>query len=391
MSRARKHPAAEPASPVAEQQAGTRRQLAGIAKVAAGMGAWRPAPEVMREVEAVPTCFPQLDAVTRVGGWPISRVNVIFGPSAEGKTELLIGLGRSFLERGHFFAFLDLEHTTPPSWAGKLMGEVASHPGFVALPPGGAFEDQAVEVRKLCRAVKAGRDRGDLAPDTTALIGVDSIRKLMPRDLMKRLSQEVSEDGGRARGKRQGVDGYGGRAAQIRAALIASWLDELVPLLAETRCGVTLISRETVDDGDEYVDHPTIGGGRAVFYDTGGVCARVTKHDLAEKRGDERVVLGEQHVVAIYKSKVAGRLEKRPYAAFYTSNGRDAPEGFWPERDVLELAEELGVVELRGSHYSFGRKRLGNGKAGTLRRLAEDREVYAELDRATRAASRPKP
>lgn len=388
MSRRRKHPSAE-ATPLARSAAENRERLAGMARVTADMGAWRPAPEVMREVEAVPTRFVQLDAATRVSGWPISRVSVIFGPSAEGKTELLIGIGSSFLARDHFFGFLDLEQTTPPSWVGTLMGGFEKHPGFVSLPPGGTYEKNAAEVRKFCLRIAQARRDGDIPEDTTGLVGVDSIRKLMPADLLKRLSQEVGENGKKVRGKRQGIDGIGGRAAQIKAALNAAWMDELVPLLAETRCAVTMIAREDIDPEDLFVDRPKIGGGRAVFYDSSMV-VRTTKHDLFDECDGEKVLIGERHIATIYKSKVSGRLEKRPMAAFHTSNGRIVPEGFWPERDVLELAEECGVVDQRGSYYSFGRKRLGHGKPGTLKRLRDDPALLGELDLAVRAAVRPK-
>lgn len=389
MSRSRKHAAAQ-ATPLAQSFVDNRKRLAGMAKVTSGMGAWRPAPEVMREVEAVPTRFLQLDVATRVAGWPISRLGVIFGPSAEGKTELLIGLGSSFLARDHFFGFLDLEHTTPPSWIAKLMGGLERHPGFVALDPGGSFEQHAVQVRRFCESVAKARADGVVPQDTTGLIGVDSIRKLMPADLLKRLSQEVAEGGGKSRGKRQGIDGIGGRAAQIRAALIAAWTDELVPLLAKTRCAMTFISREDLDPDDLYADRPKIGGGRAVFYDS-SMAVRVTKHDLVEEIAGDKVVVGERHIATIYKSKVAGRIDRRPMAAFHTSNGRLVPEGFWPERDVLEIAEECGVVELKGSHYSYGRKRLGHGKPGTLKRLHDDPELLAEIDRSVRETTRERP
>lgn len=386
MSRQRK----ATAEPMVAGFGDNRKRLAGLAKVVNGLGPWRPAPEVMREVEAVPTVFPQIDAVTQVGGWPISRVGVIFGPSAEGKTELLLGLGRSFLQRDHFFAFLDLELTTPPSWAAKLLGPYVTHPGFVSLPPGGTYEKNAAAVRTFCERVEQARKSGEVEPDTTALIGVDSIRKLMPADILQRLARDVGDGAAKQRGKRQGIDGIGGRAAQIKAALNAAWMDELVPLLAQTRCALVMIAREDVDADDLYVDRPKIGGGRALFYDS-SLVVRVTKHDLIEEIGGEKTTVGERHIATIYKSKIAGRQEKRPMAAFHTSNGRVVPEGFWPERDVLELAEECGVVELRGSHYIFGKKRLGQGKAGTLKRLHDDPVLYAELELATRATLKRSP
>src|SRR5690606_8630504 len=85
-----------------------------MAAVANDLKEFRPAAEVLRHIESVPTIFPQYDAAVRVGGHPISRFTLIHGPSNEGKTVFTQGLGRSFLERGHFFALADAERTTPP-------------------------------------------------------------------------------------------------------------------------------------------------------------------------------------------------------------------------------------------------------------------------------------
>lgn len=389
MARRRKAEALEEneTTSLADSFADNRKRLAGLAKVTGDAGDWRPAVEVLREVEAVPTCFSQVDAITKVGGWPISRVGVVFGPSGDGKTAFLIGLGASFLARGHFFGLLDAEHTTPPSWLRKLVGdEMLTHPGFAALAPS-TYEKNVEQVRKFCERVKRARIDGDVPPDTTALIGIDSIRKLVPENLFKNLAREVAE-GGKKLGKRMGVDGMNGRAAQYKAALNAAWMDELVPLLADTRCAVVIIAREDLDPEDLYVDRPKIGGGRALFYDS-SLVVRVSKHDLIEELNGEKTLIGERHIATIYKTKIAGRDERKPMAAFHTSNGRIVPEGFWPARDVLELAEECGVVERRGSFYMFGKKRLGQGALGTLKRLFDEPTLFAELEAATRATLRP--
>ena len=72
---------------------------------------------------------------------------------------------------------------------------------------------------------------------TSALIAIDSIRKLVPKKLFDELAKaEKADSGDKPKGrfakKPKGVDGYGGRAAQLKAALNAAWMDELVPLPA---------------------------------------------------------------------------------------------------------------------------------------------------------------
>ncbi len=75
--------------------AANRERLKGMAAVASSFRAFRPAHEVVLNVEAVPTQFPDFDRVVGVGGLPTSRVVVVHGPSNNGKTSLSLGLGMS--------------------------------------------------------------------------------------------------------------------------------------------------------------------------------------------------------------------------------------------------------------------------------------------------------
>jgi recombination protein RecA len=366
-----------------------RARLAAMARVGDGMGPWRPAVEVLREVEAVPTRFVQFDVATRVGGFPLSRIALVHGPSAGGKTKFSLGVGGSFLAAGHFFGLLDAERTTPPSWLRHALREYADHPGMRALPVS-SYEAAVDGVRQFCTSIADARKSGALPEDTTGIVVVDSIRKLVPKDLLKRLLSEGAEGGGKRRGFRKGgkvgVDGLGGRAAQHKAALNAAWMDELVPLLADTRCSVLIVAREeTTDDGEVKV-----GGGRALVYDASLRC-QVVEEQMWEGDGQDRHFVGEKHVVAIRKTKLTGKIEPVSYAAFYTSNGSTAPEGWWPERDLVECALELGVVATKGSWYSFDGKRLGQGLAGVLKRFADEPELVPALEVAVRASATKKP
>jgi recombination protein RecA len=102
--------------------------------------------------------------------------------------------------------------------------------------------------------------------------------------------------------------------------------------------------------------------------------------------GKDRILYGTRHAVQIRKTKIGGRTEVVPTAYFHTSNGVLVPEGFDPARDVLELAEDLGVVEKSGSWYSFEGERVGNGAHASVKRLSENPAMLAGLEKATRAA-----
>lgn len=371
------------------------KQLAAVAK---DFKEFKPAVEVLTPIEAVPTIFPQYDVAAGVGGHPISRFTLVHGPSNEGKTTFVLGLGKSFLERGHFFAFADAERTTPPEWLSALYGPLMQSPGFVALPVS-SYEQTVEGVRDFCTKVAKARSAGNLPEDCTGVIVVDSIRKLMPKNLLSNLMAEAgksdaAEGKGKAAGKKKkpkGVDGFGGRAAQLKAALNAAWMDELVPLLADTRMAMVVIARETDDaDADEYAleeDRVKVGGGKAIYYE-GSLVVRVSRTFIRDDEDKSRIY-GERHKLVIRKTKVARKEEAHPKAYFHTSNGMlGGPEGFDVARDLLELGQDMGLVEVNGSWFSYdlGEKsgKLGQGKNGALKFLYSHPEVLADLHAAVR-------
>jgi len=353
---------------------------------------WRPAVDVLRKVSGIATRFPSIDSITGIGGWPIERVTVAHGPSNEGKTLLLLGLGQSFLEAGGYFGLVDVELTTPEPWLATLMGEQRFNPKFVALRPT-TFEQAVLAARQFGAMVEAERARTK-NPNLTGLFAVDSMRKLNPKGLLDAQLKQVAGTEGeqKPRGRfgkapPKGIDGAGGRAAQIKAAMNAQWLDELVPLAM--RCGISilLIARELASD-DPFA-RPTVGGGDALNYDA-SLRIRVTRAEVLMVDGGpdgKKQMIGEKHAVEIMKTKIAGKKERYPTAYFHTANGvtENTREGFDRPRDVLKLGEKLGVVQLSGSWFSFGKQRLGQGEETAINKLWKDPELCKEIETATRA------
>lgn len=374
-------------------------RLKAMSVLAKDFGGWRPALQVQRTVEAVPTQFLDYDIATGVEGHPISRVTLLHGPSANGKTEFAIGLGASFLARDHFFGLMDEEHTTPSPWLRSLMGDLANHPGFVALPCDNTYEQAQQQVREFCNRIAGARAKKQLPEDTTGIIVLDSIRKLFPKELMKRLMADLKKKddddkpkGGRQQKKPNGVDGYGGRAGQIKAALNAAWMDELVPLLADTRIALVIIARETDDpDAGFYDDGFKVGGGKALAYEASLRLRVEQRHIYEEGEDGKKRPVGESHVVGIHKSKVAGKMGRVVTSQFHTSNGTVRPAGFWRERDVFEVGKEMGVIEQKGSWYSFDGKRIGQGGDAVMERLQGEVDLMQAIEQAARLAARPQP
>ncbi len=369
--------------------------LAKLGKRIEGVGSgWASAASTLREVRAVPTIFPGVDAALGVGGWPTDRFGLIHGESNEGKSTFVLGLMLSFLLRGHAAALIDAERTTPRSWVQKLFPrEQLENPGFQVLYPT-SYEKTVDSVRAWCEAIGEAREQGEVPPDTTGIVVLDSLRKLVPQRLLDKLLKEgseieESEKGGRfGKKKGGGVDGMAGRAAQYKAALNAAWMDELTVLLAQTGTCLVAIGREYKADtgsaltfGDDFV----LGGGGALFFES-SVVARVGLDQVLYEGADgSKRMVGEKHFVQIRKTKIAGKERRYPVAHFHTSNGAEYAFGFDRGRDLLDVGRDCGVVEVNGSWYAFGGEKLGQGELAAARRLATEPELAERLEVAVRA------
>jgi recombination protein RecA len=357
-------------------------QAKALEAVAERFSAFRPAREALRVVRAVPTRFPQVDHALRVNGWPIECFTLIHGPSGDGKTEFAIGLEDSFLARDHFAFHIDAERTTPITWVEQLMGARAMHPRFFAVRPE-SYEATIADVRNFLNALVAAKEAEEISEDTSALVVVDSLRKLVPANLMK----EILESEAEAKDVKGGRD----RSAQLQAKMNAAWMDELVPLLERAGAGFVAIAREMQDpDADMWAkkfgtDYKIAGGG-AIYYDA-SVVARVERVGwIGEGEGKDRKTYGERRRVTIRKTKVAGKEDRTAVAHFHSSNGVLVPAGFDQQRDVLEMAKRFAIVDQKGSWFTFEGERVGNGEHNAVRRLHEDAPLFDRLHTAVRSA-----
>lgn len=352
-------------------------------KVAKKFNKWRPACEELTCVRSVPTRFIQFDRATRVGGFPIQRITTVHGPSNQGKSLFAIGLIGSFLALNHSASLVDAEYTTPFDWIEKLIGDLAQHPAFVAQRPDN-YEQTVNAVREYCNVIMHAREEKLIPDDTSGLVVVDSIRKLIPKNLMDEVIKIGKETG------KKGVEMLTGRTGQLKAQMNQAWLDELVPLLGKTNTAVLLIAREFDKEGagadDRKYDNAwAVAGGRGLIFDA-SLVMRITRAGYVYKgSGEDKVVIGERHKVKIWKTKVEEKEGKYTECFFHTSNGVFQPYGFDPARDVLELATQYKIVEQSGSWFSYDGSRLGQGENQVVKSLNENPPLLSEIETKVRS------
>lgn len=355
------------------------KRLAALGKVVKKFEGWKPPREVLTNVRSVPTIFPQFNVATRVGGCPIQRIIVIHGPSNMGKTAALHGLGLSFLQRDNIYGLVDAEFTTPTMWLDNLMGSYVDHPGFLAQRPEN-HEETRHAVSNLLTEMRAARREGELPDDMAALIGIDSLRKLIPKGLVDKVAAE-----------KDGADGAQGRAGQHKAKINAAWLDELVPLAYHCNACIAIIAREIENtDAGKFSPRWKLSGGSSLAFDSSLTC-RVERDDWVKKSSAKGApVVGERHKISIRKTKIGGKDDKVTVCYFHTSNGVLIPEGFDRSRDVVDMARQAGLLKMHGSklvHTGTGEVLGTTAEAVVL--LTEKSKALAKLEVEARAAFKP--
>jgi|SRR5580693_8136292 hypothetical protein len=368
------------AFPVSEDEQRRRNMLS----IVGGFNSWKPASQVLNVVRAKKTIFIQYNRVTRVGGHPLERFGIIHGSSGHGKTSFSLGLGMSFLMGGDFFGLVDAEHTTPFDWTQALMGEHADSPGFVAMRCS-KYEEVVDACDTLMKAVEAGtqpRKSADgewlpplLKPDATALIVVDSLKKLVPSDVwatMMKLSAESTKGS---------VDGgLNGRLGQLQANFNALWLLRLTPLLAQTGTTMMAIARESENVGasGQWAPKYKLQGGQAINFDSSFTVRVELAGYTRLGSSKEAPIIGERHRLVVKKTKVGQKEGRGAVAYFHMSNGSFTPYGFDRARDLLELAKLYKVVDQKGSFLTWRSCRWQGDNAGT-KKLTESKQAFDML------------
>jgi recombination protein RecA len=343
---------------------------------------FRPVRDVITTVRSVPTILCQLDHALGVGGFPFERFSIVHGPAAGGKTSLCLALIRSFLRGDHFAALIDAEYATPIDWVETAVGKDLVDSGrFFALRPE-SYEQTVEGVREFVTGIASLREKKQIRPETTAIVIVDSIKKLVPADFFEKIMKGEG-----------GLDGAKNRGAQLKARMNGMWLDQLTPLLAKTQTAVVAIAREMEDpDADararQWGRAYKVQGGSAIEYDSSVAMRAERASWVFEKStpapGDPAI--GERIRVTVRRTKISGKEDRSAVAYFNTSMGtvEGIPEGFDIPRDLLEFGSAIGVVEQAGSWYSFEGEKIGNGTLGAVKALHANPDRLRRLEIAVR-------
>ena len=288
-------------------------------------------------VEAIPTGALSLDIALGVGGVPRGRITEIYGPESSGKTTICQHIVAEAQKLGGTCAFVDMEHALDPAYAARCGVDVESL--LISQPDMG---EQALEITETL--VRSG---------AVDVVVIDSVAALVPR-------AEIEGD-------------MGDSPMGMQARLMSQALRKLSGAIKQTNTAVIFTNQLRQKIGVMFGNPETTTGGMALkFYASVRLDVRRIQ---SIKLGSE--IIGSRTRVRVVKNKVAAPFRTSEFDIMYN-------EGISKAGDVLDLATGLDVVIKRGSFYSYGDVRLGQGRENAKEFLKQNLDLMDEIELAVR-------
>ena len=288
-------------------------------------------------VDAIPTGSLSLDIALGVGGIPRARITEIYGPESSGKTTICQHLVAEAQKLGGTAAFIDMEHALDPVYAAKCGVNVDEL--LISQPDTG---EQALEIAETL--VRSG---------AVDIVVIDSVAALVPRS-------EIEGD-------------MGDPTMGTQARLMSQAMRKLSGAINQTGTAVVFTNQLRQKIGVMFGNPETTTGGNALkFYASIRLDVRRIQ---SIKVGAE--IIGNRTRVRVVKNKVAAPFRTAEFDIMYN-------EGISRIGDILDLGAELDIIEKRGSWYSYGDLRLGQGRENTKEYLQQNPELAAEVEKAVR-------
>jgi len=288
-------------------------------------------------VEVIPTGSLSLDIALGVGGIPKARITEIYGPEASGKTTVCQHIVAECQNKGGTAAFIDMEHALDPVYAAKCGVNVDDL--LISQPDMG---EQALEITETL--VRSG---------AVDIVVIDSVAALVPRS-------EIEGD-------------MGDPTMGTQARLMSQAMRKLSGAINQTRTAVVFTNQLRHKIGVMFGNPETTSGGNALkFYASVRLDVRRIQ---SIKVGSE--IIGNRVRVRVVKNKVAPPFRTAEFDIMYN-------EGISKVGDLVDLGVEMDIIDKRGSWYSYGDIRLGQGRENAKEFIRENEELMEEIEKTVR-------
>lgn len=281
---------------------------------------------VASDVATISTGALALDLALGIGGVPRGRIVEIFGPESSGKTTVCLHVIANAQRAGGKCAIIDAEHAIDPVYAAKIGVNIDDL--LISQPDCG--EDALNIADALIRS------------NAIDVLVVDSVAALVPR----------------AELEGQMGDSHMG----LQARLMSQALRKLTGAANKGRTCVIFTNQIREKIGVIYGNPETTTGGNALkFY----ASIRMDIRKVTALKDASGNVTGNRTRVKVIKNKMAPPFKIAEFDINYS-------EGISRAGSILDVAGDLGILEKRGSWFSFGGEQLGQGREQTKALLEKD-------------------
>lgn len=291
----------------------------------------------VEDVAVIPSGSIGIDVALGIGGYPRGRIVEIYGPESSGKTTLAIHAIAEAQKLGGIAAFIDAEHAFDSSYAQALGVDIENL--LISQPDNG---EQALEVAE--QLIRSG---------AIDIVVIDSVAALTPK-------AEIEGD-------------MGDSKMGLHARLMSQALRKLTGTISKTKTTCVFINQLRDKIGVTFGNPETTTGGNALkFYASIRVDVR---KGTALKDGEEQS--GNRTRVKIVKNKMAPPFRKTEFDIVYG-------EGISKMGEVIDLGVEFDIIKKSGSWFSYGEKKIGQGRDSVKELLKNDAALMAEIEAKVR-------
>ncbi|KAL7541754.1 hypothetical protein ACHAXR_011231 [Thalassiosira sp. AJA248-18] len=270
------------------------------------------------------------------GGYPRGRVIEIYGPESSGKTTLALHALAEVQQSGGTAAFVDAEHALDPSYAEALGVDVDGL--LVSQPDSGEMALDIVD--QLVRSAAVD------------VIVVDSVAALVPRAELEGSMSDMQ--------------------VGLQARLMSKALRKITGSLSLSQCTVIFLNQLRSKVGVIYGSPEVTSGGNALkFY--ASVRLDTRRREILPDN------MGIRAKVKVVKNKVAAPFKVIELDILFG-------EGIDKMGCLLDAALDLGVVQRKGSWYSYQDSNFAQGRYNSSVYLKGNREVAKRMEEEVREA-----
>jgi len=288
-----------------------------------------------REIAVIKTGAIALDAALGIGGVPRGRIVEIYGPESSGKSTLATHIVANVQKNGGLAAYIDAEHALDPSYAAKI--GVKLDELLISQPDSG--EDALNIAETLARS------------NAVDVIIIDSVAALVPKS---ELEGEIG-------------DSFVG----LQARMMSQALRKLTSTLSKSNTCAVFINQIREKIGIMFGNPETTTGGRALkFYSS----VRMDIRRIGSIKGPDNSDIGNRVKVKVVKNKMAPPFQTAEFDIIFN-------EGISRIGSLIDVGVDVGIIEKKGTWFSYNAQRLGQGREAVRDELKKNPKLVDELEK----------